>query len=90
MRPEVGDASRLWDMLHSARLVLELTTGMSLAQYTADVRTRLAVERSVEIIGEAARGISAAFQTAHPEIPWRKIIAQRHILVHEYGKFRMN
>jgi uncharacterized protein with HEPN domain len=43
------------------------------------------VERQIEIIGEAARKVSDPFKAAHPEIPWRKIIAQRHVLAHEYG-----
>jgi len=31
MRPEQRDASYLWDMLEAARLVLEFTRGVSLA-----------------------------------------------------------
>lgn len=44
-----------------------------------------AVERGVEIIGEAARRVSAKVADAHPEVPWRSIIGQRNILAHEYG-----
>jgi uncharacterized protein with HEPN domain len=55
------------------------------------------VERHIEIIGEAAarvwsrascrlRDLSRAFRAAHPDIPWRRIIAQRNILAHEYGE----
>lgn len=47
---------------------------------------RSAVERQIEIIGEAARRVSDDFRVAHPEIAWRPIIAQRHILAHEYGE----
>ena len=45
-----------------------------------------AVERAVEIIGEAARQVSDDFRRAHPAISWRPIIAQRHVLAHEYGE----
>ena len=45
---------------------------------------RAAVERNIEIIGEAARRISDDLKQEHPEIPWRKIIAQRNVLIHEY------
>ena len=41
---------------------------------------------SWSITGEAARLISEPLKIAHPEIPWRAIIAQRHVLAHEYGK----
>ncbi|MBL0927815.1 MAG: DUF86 domain-containing protein [Phycisphaerales bacterium] len=59
---------------------------MSLAEYEASDLLRSAVERQIEIIGEAARRLSPAFRDAHPEIPWRPFIAQRHILAHEYGE----
>jgi uncharacterized protein with HEPN domain len=38
----------------------------------------------LQVIGEAARGLSEPFRKHHPEIPWAKIIGMRHILVHEY------
>ncbi len=47
-----------------------------------------AVERKLEIIGEAARGVSDDFRRDHPEVPWRGIIGQRHFLAHEYGEVR--
>lgn len=56
-------------MLDAARPALELMSGLSFDAYLADLRTRLAVERLVEIIGEAARKVSAECQQAHPEIP---------------------
>ena len=39
---------------------------------------RSAVERQIEIIGEAARKVSDSFQQQHPEIPWTGIVGQRH------------
>ena len=38
----------------------------------------------IQLIGEAANGISAEFRQDHPTIPWKKIIAMRHLLVHHY------
>jgi len=43
-----------------------------------------AVVRNIEIMGEAARAISSNFKDSHAEIPWRKIVGMRNILVHEY------
>ncbi|MSR46633.1 MAG: DUF86 domain-containing protein [Planctomycetes bacterium] len=51
----------------------------------ADRRTQLAVERALEILGEAARRVSPATCSRAPAIPWRAIIAQRNVLEHEYG-----
>ena len=47
---------------------------------------RGAVERHVEIIGEAARRVSEATRKANPDIPWRLIIGQRNVLAHEYDE----
>ena len=86
MLPDARDAGYLLDMLRHAKGVVRAVEGRTLDDYTADEDLQLAVERRIEIIGEAARRISEAFQEAHPEIPWRKIIAQRNILAHEYGE----
>lgn len=82
----VRDAAWLMDMLTAARAVQSFVTGRTFEQYSTDLMFRSAVERQVEIIGEAARGISETFQTAHPEVPWRPIMAQRHRLAHKYGE----
>ncbi len=42
------------------------------------------VVRELEIIGEAARNLSAAFVEEHAEIPWRRMMAMRNILIHQY------
>jgi len=86
MRPEVGDPSYLWDMLDAARAVVAFVASRSFEDYSRDRMLRGAVERHVEIIGEAASKVSETFQQSHPEIPWRRIIAQRHVLAHEYGE----
>lgn len=61
---------------------------MDFTQYSNDRRTQLAVERSLEIIGEAAGKVSESFRNTHPEIPWRQIIGQRNVLIHEYGEIK--
>ena len=38
----------------------------------------------IQVIGEAANGISPEFQNQHQKIPWKDIIAMRHLLVHQY------
>ena len=43
-----------------------------------------AVIRELEIIGEAARNLSAAFVEQHPSIPWTRIKRMRNVLIHEY------
>jgi uncharacterized protein with HEPN domain len=75
-------------MLDAAQMVEQLSSGMDFTQYSNDRRTQLAVERSLEIIGEAAGKVSTFFRNAHPEIQWRQIIGQRNVLIHEYGEIK--
>ena len=86
MRIERADAGYLWDMLVYARGIATSVGGLTFEAYQADEDVRLAVERRLEIIGEAARKISRSLKAAHPEIPWRRIVAQRNVLAHEYGE----
>lgn len=43
-----------------------------------------AVERNLQIIGEAAKHLPAELTDAHPEIAWPQIRGFRNILVHQY------
>jgi uncharacterized protein with HEPN domain len=43
-----------------------------------------AVIRWIEIIGEAARGVTDELREAHPEGPWRRMVAMRNVLIHGY------
>lgn len=90
MKPNERDAAYLWDMLEAARNVRKLTRGLTLGKIMKDLRTRLALERSMEIIGEAARRVSEKFRHEHPEIPWQGIIGLRNVIAHEYGELDHN
>ena len=86
MRPDDADRSYLIDMLHHARGAVESVHEMSYEHYAAEETLRLATERRIEIIGEAARLVSEELKANYPDIPWQKIVAQRHVLAHEYGE----
>lgn len=42
------------------------------------------VVRQLEIIGEAARGLSEEFKKSHPEVPCKEIVGMRNKIIHEY------
>jgi len=88
MQRDSVDIAYLWDMLDAAKAVQEFIFGCRIHRYLSDRMLRSAIERQVEIIGEAARKVSQIFKDAHPEIPWRRIIVQRHVLAHEYGEIK--
>jgi uncharacterized protein with HEPN domain len=85
MKPEDRDAGYLWDMLETARETRELMLGITLQMLLSDNRTQRALERTLEIIGEAASRISEPMRGAHPEIPWIAIIGQRNVIAHGYA-----
>lgn len=43
-----------------------------------------AIERNLQIIGEAAKNLPEEITDAHPEISWPQIRGFRNILVHQY------
>ena len=42
------------------------------------------VVHHLQIIGEAARSLSAPLKQAHPEIAWRQVTDLRNVIVHQY------
>lgn len=85
MQPEDRDMASLWDMLQAAMEATKMLEGMDVETFTGDTLHYRAVERCMEIVGEAARRISDGFRNAHPEIAWQEVIGQRNIITHEYG-----
>ena len=43
-----------------------------------------ATVRNLELIGEAATHVPEAIRAAHPQVPWRLVIATRNRLIHGY------
>ncbi len=86
MADDRDDIAWLWDMLQACKHVEAFVDSKSFDDYESDLLLRSAVERQIEIIGEAARHVSTNFQNAHSEIAWRPVMAQRHVLAHDYGE----
>lgn len=72
------------DMIDFAGKVLAYTDGLDQAGFVASGLTYDATLRNLELIGEAATHIPDDVRAAHPEIPWRMIIATRNRLIHGY------
>ena len=83
---ELADRSYLEDMLRYSRAALEFSRGRSFGDLEADLQFQMALERAIELVGEAARRVSAEARAAYPTVPWTKIVAQRNVLAHEYGE----
>jgi uncharacterized protein with HEPN domain len=57
---------------------------MTLDEYLGDEKTRFAVMRAYEILGEAVRHLPDALKLANPDIPWATMTAVRNRIVHGY------
>ncbi len=60
MQGEEGDAAYIYDMLNAGEAVVRHVSGKSRKDLDASDMLRDAVERKVEIFGEAARHVSRA------------------------------
>ena len=80
-----ADLKLMWDMLDAAHRVVSHVRGFTEAKFLDDRKTQDAVERCVEIIGEAARNVSDAGRAQAQQVPWEVIVGTRHILAHDYG-----
>ena len=85
MQPEEErDAGYLWDMREATRDCLDFVKDATYAQFCENKMMHSAVERRLEILGEAASRVSGAFQANYPEIPWKEIKGLRVVLAHRY------
>ncbi|MGB0381399.1 MAG: DUF86 domain-containing protein [Alphaproteobacteria bacterium] len=72
------------DMIDFVGKVLAYTDGLDQAGFVASGLTYDATLRNLELVGKAATYIPDDVRAAHPEIPWRMIIATRNRLFHGY------
>ncbi len=78
-----SDAERLADVLDAAaKIAAKVVEGR--AAFDKDEYVLLALVHLVQIIGEASARLSDEIIDAHPEIPWRQIVAMRNRVVHGY------
>ena len=82
-------AAREWrfyvdDMIAFAGKVLAYTGGLDQQAFVANGLVYDATLRNLELIGEAASRVPEDVRAAHPQLPWRQIVATRNRLIHGY------
>lgn len=71
-------------IVESINLILDSITDIDRKTFKNDIKTQDAVLRRIQVIGESAKQLSEKTRRETPEIPWRKMIGMRNILVHDY------
>ena len=72
---------------HAAKLALGFIAGKTFADYGADPMLRSAVERQLEIVGEALAQLARTDAAVASQIgEYQRIIAFRNILIHGYAE----
>ncbi len=79
-----ADATRLCHMRDAIGKVQTFLHGRQRSDLDTDEMLALAVVRLLEVIGEAAKAVSADVKDAHPSVPWRLIGRTRDRLIHGY------
>lgn len=72
------------DMLIAAREVRGFAAGLDCGVLGADLLRLRAIERSLSILGEAAKRVPEDLRARHPGVPWKAIAGLRDVLVHDY------
>ena len=52
--------------------------------YISNILLKRAIERDLEIIGEASKQLSSELKSKHQEIPWKEMAGMRDKLIHDY------
>lgn len=84
MREVLRDRDRLEHILAAINRVSRYMQGKTYEDLLADDMMYYAVVKNIEIMGEAANMLTAEFQAAHPETPWKMVKGMRNYIVHEY------
>jgi uncharacterized protein with HEPN domain len=79
----IDDGRRLLDIRDAIERIMA-HSDVDRAVFNQDEMLQVWMLHHLQIIGEAIRTLSDELRDAYPEVPWRKIIGMRHVLVHQY------
>src|SRR5262245_12010374 len=84
-----SDADRISDIVEAIAKINDRITE-NLDAFQRDEMLQVWVIHHLQVIGEAARGVSQSLKDRYPDVPWLQIVALRNILVHEYFGLNMH
>lgn len=64
--------------------IITFTQAVSYKEFADDEKLQLATIKLIENIGEASKRLSDDARNSHPTVDWKKAMAMRDRLVHDY------
>jgi uncharacterized protein with HEPN domain len=80
----------LFDIMESIAKIENYTRDITFEQLVQDERTKDAILRNIQIIGEAAKHIPDPLASTSPDIDWSGISGMRDIITHRYFRVDWN
>jgi uncharacterized protein with HEPN domain len=84
MKNNISNQIRIQHILDAIQEIEKYIDGANLELFVNNTMMFNATLRQLEIIGEAANGLTEDFLQDTQTIPWARIIGLRNLLVHEY------
>lgn len=72
------------DILEAMDSIKAYTRNMDFDEFIRDKKTKDAVVRNLEVIGEATKNIPEELKEKYQDVNWREIAGMRDKLIHEY------
>jgi uncharacterized protein with HEPN domain len=85
-----GDELRFVDIIDQIDFIAQSIAGRDFSEFLANREFHQSVAFSLQVIGEAANNLSAEAKAKAPAVPWPKIVALRHRIVHGYFALQLS
>ena len=84
MNEHKNDRERIYHIRDAIQKIISFTIGFNEENYLSNSLVQSAVERQLEIIGEASFHLSEEIKEKYSEVEWYKIKSFRNFIAHEY------
>jgi uncharacterized protein with HEPN domain len=74
----------LADIVEAQQHIASFLAGVDKAEFLESELLKAAILQKLTVMGEAANRLTPELKAAHPEVPWRNVVAFRNVAVHVY------
>jgi len=71
-------------ILNEIGRISDFIKGLSFEDFMNDEKTKYAVVRAIEVIGEAVKNLPLSVRSENSNVPWEDIVGMRDKLMHQY------